>query len=195
MKKELPIALSNKHVHLSQDHNNQLFGEGYQLTVMKDLSQPDQYAAVEKIDVVGPKGTLKCVRVLGPARKETQIEISLTDGFVLGVNPPVRDSADLIGSPGARLIGPIGEVEINEGIIAAARHIHMHTNDAEKFEVNDKERVMVRVGGDRGLVFENVLVRVNPNYALEMHVDVDEGNAAGAKNGQMVELLKSLEVF
>ncbi|KPU26392.1 propanediol utilization protein [Caloranaerobacter sp. TR13] len=190
MRKELPIALSNRHVHLSKEHIEKLFGEGYELTKMKDLSQPGQFAAEEKIDVVGPKGTLKGVRVLGPARGATQVEISLTDGFKLGVVPPVRNSGDLAGSPGAKLVGPKGEVELKEGIIAAARHIHMHTDDAEDFGVKDKDIVKVRVGGERGLVFENVLVRVSPKYALEMHVDVDEGNAAGVKNGDMVELIK-----
>ncbi|MGF7058736.1 phosphate propanoyltransferase [Brassicibacter mesophilus] len=190
MRKELPIALSNRHVHLSKEHIETLFGEGYELKKMKDLSQPGQYACEEKVDVVGPKNTLKGVRVLGPARGNTQIEVSLADGFVLGVVPPVRDSGDLAGSPGAKLIGPKGEVEISEGIIAAARHIHMHTSDAEEFGVKDKDRVKVRISGERGLVFENVLVRVHENYALEMHVDVEEGNAAGVKNGNIVELIK-----
>ncbi|SDZ05807.1 putative phosphotransacetylase [Proteiniborus ethanoligenes] len=190
MKNTLPIALSNRHVHLSEEHIKILFGEGHELNKTKDLSQPGQYACEEKIDVVGPKNTLKGVRVLGPARKNTQIEVSLADGFTLGVVPPVRDSGDLAGSPGAKLVGPKGEVQITEGIIAAARHIHMHTADAEDFGVNDKDRVKVRVGGERGLIFENVLVRVHPEYALEMHVDVDEGNAAGVKNGDMVELIK-----
>ncbi|KGG80439.1 propanediol utilization protein [Caloranaerobacter azorensis H53214] len=190
MRKELPIALSNRHVHLSKEHIDKLFGEGYELTKMKDLSQPGQFAAEEKIDVVGPKGTLKGVRVLGPARGSTQVEISLTDGFKLGVVPPVRNSGDLAGSPGVKLVGPKGEVELKEGVIAAARHIHMHTDDAKEFGVKDKDIVKVRVRGQRGLIFENVLVRVSPNYALEMHVDVDEGNAAGVKNGDMVELIK-----
>ncbi|QIB26723.1 phosphate propanoyltransferase [Caloranaerobacter azorensis] len=190
MRKELPIALSNRHVHLSKEHIEKLFGEGYELTKMKDLSQPGQFAAEEKIDVVGPKGTLKGVRVLGPARGSTQVEISLTDGFKLGVVPPVRNSGDLAGSPGVKLVGPKGEVELKEGVIAAARHIHMHTDDAKEFGVKDKDIVKVRVRGQRGLIFENVLVRVSPNYALEMHVDVDEGNAAGVKNGDMVELIK-----
>jgi putative phosphotransacetylase len=190
MRKELPIALSNRHVHLSKEHIETLFGEGYELKKMKDLSQPGQYACEEKVDVVGPKNTLKGVRVLGPARGNTQIEVSLADGFVLGVVPPVRDSGDLAGSPGAKLIGPKGEVEISEGIIVAARHIHMHTSDAEEFGVKDKDRVKVRISGERGLVFENVLVRVHENYALEMHVDVEEGNAAGVKNGNIVELIK-----
>jgi len=190
MEKMVPIALSNRHVHLSKEHIEILFGEGYELKKMKDLSQPGQYACEEKVDIVGPKNTLKGVRILGPARNKTQVEISLTDGFTLGIVPPVRDSGDLKDSPGAKIVGPKGEVVITEGVIAAARHIHMHTTDAEKFGVKDKDRVKVRVSGERGLVYENVLVRVHENYALEMHVDMDEGNAAGVKNGDMVELIK-----
>lgn len=189
-KKMVPVGLSNKHIHLSQEHLDILFGEGYELKKFKDLSQPGQYAAEEKVDVVGAKGTLKGVRILGPVRKETQVEVSLADGFVLGVIPPVRDSGDLIDSPGAKIVGPKGEVVIEKGIIAAARHIHMHTTDAEKFGVVDKEEVNVKVEGKRGLVFNNVLVRVHKEYALEMHVDIEEGNAAGLKNGSMVELIK-----
>lgn len=189
-KKMVPVGLSNKHIHLSQEHLDILFGEGYELKKFKDLSQPGQYAADEKVDVVGVKGTLKGVRILGPVRKETQVEVSLADGFVLGVIPPVRDSGDLIDSPGAKIVGPKGEVVIEKGIIAAARHIHMHTSDAENFGVVDKEEVSVRVEGKRGLIFENVLVRVNKDYALEMHVDIEEGNAAGLKNGAVVELIK-----
>lgn len=189
-KNMVPVGLSNKHIHLSQEHMDILFGEGFELTKMKDLSQPGQFAANEKVDIAGPKGTLKGVRILGPVRGETQIEISLTDSFVLGVNPPVRDSGDLAGSPGAKIIGPKGEVEIDKGVIAAARHIHMHTSDAEAFGVADKDIVSVRVDGKRGLTFDNVLIRVNKNYALEMHVDVDEGNAASLKNGSLVEIIK-----
>lgn len=187
--KMLPIALSNRHIHLSAEHIEALFGKGYELKKFKDLSQPGQYAAEEKVDLIGPKGTLKGVRVLGPARKSTQIEISLTDGFVLGVKPPVRDSGDIVGSPGVKIVGPAGEVDLKEGVIAAARHIHMHTSDAEKFGVVDKQRVKIATKGQRALIFDNVLVRVHPTYALEMHVDVDEGNAAGVKNGDMVELI------
>jgi putative phosphotransacetylase len=189
-KKMLPVGLSNRHIHVSQADLDVLFGQGYELKKFKDLSQPGQYAAEEKVDIVGTKGTLKGVRILGPVRKETQIEISLADGFVLGVNPPVRDSGDLIDSPGAKVVGPMGEVVIEKGVIAASRHIHMHTSDAENFGVVDKEVVSVKVEGKRGLVFDNVLVRVNKEYALEMHVDVEEGNAAGLKNGTMVELIK-----
>ncbi len=189
-KKLLPVGLSNRHLHLSKEHIDILFGEGFELTNFKDLSQPGQYACNEKVDIVGPKGTLKGVRVLGPARDKTQVEISLSDGFVLGVKPPVRNSGDLAGSPGVKLIGPKGEVDLEEGVIAAARHIHMHTDDAERFGVKDKDIVKIKVDGERGLVFENVLVRVKDSYALEMHVDLDEGNAAGLRNGSQVELIK-----
>ncbi|WP_066506506.1 phosphate propanoyltransferase [Abyssisolibacter fermentans] len=190
MKTQLPIALSNKHIHLSQEHVEILFGQGYELTKMKDLSQPGQFACEEKVDIVGPKGTLAGVRVLGPARKETQIEIALADGFKLGVKAPIKDSGDLAGSPGAKIVGPKGEVTIDQGVIVAARHIHMHTDDAKEYGVEDKQRVSIKVSGPRGLVFDNVLVRVNPAYALEMHVDIEEGNAAGVRNGDLVELIK-----
>lgn len=186
----VPVGLSNRHIHLSKEHIEILFGEGFELTNFKDLAQPGQYASNEKVDIVGPKGALKGVRVLGPARGNTQAEISFADGYVLGVKPPVRNSGDLAGSPGAKIIGPKGEVEIEEGIIAAARHIHMHTSNGEKFGIEDKEIVKVRVEGKRGLVFENVLARVNPSYALEFHVDLEEGNAAGLRNGDMVEIVK-----
>lgn len=186
----IPVGLSNRHLHLSKEHIDILFGEGYELTNFKDLSQPGQYASNEKVDIVGPKGTLKGVRVLGPARPETQIEISLSDGFILGVKAPVRNSGDLTGSPGVKIVGPKGEVELEEGVIAAARHIHMHTSDAEKFGVKDKDIVKIKVDGERGLIFDNVLVRVKDSYALEMHVDLDEGNAACLKNGSEVEIIK-----
>ena len=190
MKTKLPIALSNKHVHLSQKHLDVLFGEGYELTKFKDLSQPGQYACEEKVDVVGPKGTLKGIRILGPVRPDTQFELSISDAFALGVKPVVRNSGDIADTPGAKLVGPKGEVEIDKGIIVAARHIHMHTKDGEEFGAKDKDVVSVRVSGPRGLIFDNVLVRVHENFALEMHVDIEEGNAAGVRNGDIVELIK-----
>ncbi|SHK03179.1 phosphate propanoyltransferase [Tepidibacter formicigenes] len=186
---KLPIALSNRHIHLSKKDIEALFGEGYELTHFKDLSQPGQFACEEKVDVVGSKGTIKGVRILGPARGETQIEVSLADGFALGVKAPLRDSGQLEGTPGVKLVGPKGEVELERGVIVAARHIHMHTEDAEKFGVVDNQRVKIRTFGERAVVFENVLVRVSPKYALEMHVDIEEGNAAGVRNGDMVELI------
>lgn len=186
----VPVGLSNKHVHLSREHLAILFGKNYTLTKKKELSQPGQYAAEEKVDIIGPKGILKGIRILGPVRKETQIEISLTDSFALGIKAPIRDSGDLEGSPGAKIIGPKGEVEIDKGVIVAGRHVHMHTLDAEKFGVADKDIVRVKIDGKRGLVFDHVLIRVHSEYALEMHVDMDEGNAAGLKNGTMVEVIK-----
>jgi len=166
------VGLSNKHVHLSKEHINILFGEGHELTPMKDLSQPGQYACEEKVDLVGPKRTIKGVRILGPARKETQVEVSFSDGFTLGLEEvPVRDSGKTEGTPGLKLVGPKGEVELDKGVIAAARHLHMHTSDAEKYGLKDKDTVSVKVNGPRGLTFNNVLVRVNPEYALDMHVE------------------------
>ncbi len=187
---KLPIALSNRHVHLSQADIETLFGQGHQLVELKALSQPGQYACEEKVDLVGPKGTIKGVRVLGPARSNTQVEISLSDGFVLGVKAPIKESGDIEGTPGVKLVGPAGEVEMTEGVIVASRHIHMSLEDAKNFGVEDKEIVKVRTFGPRSVVFENVLVRANQNFALEMHVDVEEGNAAGVRNGDQVELIK-----
>nr|WP_129596555.1 phosphate propanoyltransferase [Anaerophilus nitritogenes] len=186
----VPVGLSNKHIHLSKEHINILFGEGHELTPMKDLGQPAQFACDEKVDIVGSKGTLKGVRVLGPARAQTQIEISLADGFVLGVKAPIKASGDLAGTPGAKIVGPKGEVDLKEGVIVAARHLHMHTSDGEKFGIKDKDIVKIKVDGERGMIFENVLARVGDTHALELHVDMDEGNAAAMKNGQMVEVIK-----
>jgi len=187
---KVTVGLSNKHVHLCKEHIDILFGEGHVLTPMKNLSQPGQYACEEKVDLAGPKRVIKGVRILGPARKATQVEISLSDGFTLGIdNLPVRDSGKIEGTPGVKLIGPKGEVEIDKGVIAASRHIHMHTSDAEKYGLKDKDLVSVKVGGPRGLIFDNVLIRVSDEYALDMHLDVEEGNAAGLKNGDEAEVI------
>lgn len=190
---KLPIALSNRHIHLSQEHIEVLFGKGYALTKTKDLSQPGQFACEEKVDVIGVKGTLKGLRVLGPARPQTQIEVSLADARALGVSAPIRDSGDLDGSPGAKLVGPAGEIEISKGVIVAGRHIHMNLEEAAQFDVKDGELVDVQTFGPRALLFNDVLIRANKNYALEMHVDVEEGNAAGVANGDMVELIKKVK--
>lgn len=184
------VGLSNRHLHVSQEDLETLFGKGYQLTHKKDLSQPDQYAAEEVVDIEGPKGTLKKVRILGPVRKSTQIEISFVDARTLGVNPVIRDSGKLKDTPGCKLIGPEGTVELTEGVIVASRHIHMHTDDAAAFGLEDKDIVNVETTGERGVIFKNVLVRVHPKFALEMHIDIEEGNAAGLKNGDFVELIK-----
>lgn len=189
MKKQLPIAMSNRHIHLSQEDIDTLFGSGHELTKAKDLGQPGQYACEEKIDIAGPKGTIKGIRVLGPTRKESQIELSMGDARLLGIQPPIRKSGDLEGTPGVKVIGPKGEVDLEKGVIIAARHIHMSLEDGEKFNIKNLDIVRVKIEGERALIFENVLVRVDKNFALEMHIDIEEGNAAGIKNYQMVEII------
>ncbi|EAX46569.1 Propanediol utilization protein [Thermosinus carboxydivorans Nor1] len=187
---KIPVGVSGRHVHVTREHLDILYGKGYQLRPMKELSQPGQYAAHETVDLVTEKGTFKNVRILGPERKKSQVEVALTDAIKLGINPPVRDSGDLTGSPGVTLVGPQGSVKLEEGVIIAWRHIHMTPADAEKFGLKDKDFVRVRSGGDRAVVFENVLVRVHEEFKLEMHIDTDEGNAAMLKTGDLVEILK-----
>ena len=156
---------------------------------MKPLSQPGQYAANETVAVSGPKGSFAKVRILGPARKQTQLEVSRTDAFALGVNPPVRESGDIQGSAGIKLQGPAGELEIEEGVIVAASHVDFHTSDAERYGVADKQLLRVRFPGERGVIFEQVVARVSDQYALDMHIDTDEANAAGVKNGDKAEII------
>ncbi|MCK5796885.1 MAG: phosphate propanoyltransferase [Deltaproteobacteria bacterium] len=187
---QIPINASVRHIHLSHDHVTALFGAGHKLSPIKDLSQPEQYAAAEVVNLVGPKSTIQKVRVLGPERKATQVEISRTDEFTLGVDAPVRASGHLEGTPGIRLEGPTGIVELETGLIQAQRHIHMSPQDAERFGVDDKDWVMVRVGGERGIIFDDVLVRVSPHYRLDMHLDTDEANAADLGPGATGTLIK-----
>lgn len=187
--KEVPIGVSARHIHLSQEHVEVLFGKGYALTEMKPLSQPGQYAANETVAVSGPKGSFAKVRILGPARNQTQLEVSRTDAFALGVNAPLRESGNIAGSAGITLKGSAGEVTIEEGVIVAARHIHFHTSDAERFGIADKQMLRVRFGGERGVVFEQVVARVSKDFALDMHIDTDEANAAGVKNGDLAEII------
>jgi putative phosphotransacetylase len=189
MERKVPIGLSNKHIHLSQTDLEVLFGKGYSLTLKKDLSQPGQFASEEKVDVVGPKGTIKGIRVLGPVRPETQVELSIGDGFSLGIPAPIRNSGDTKDSPGVKLVGPAGEVELKKGAIVAARHIHMSPEEGKAYNLKDQDIVCVKLDGPRGLTFDNVIVRVDPNFKLEMHIDVEEGNSAGAKNGQVATIL------
>ncbi len=174
------VETSARHIHLTHEAVETLYGKGAVLEVKKWLSQPGQFAcANEKITLVGPKGSLS-VSVLGPERPQNQVELSFTDARALGVTPPVRESGDLAGTPGIKLVGPAGELEINEGCIVAKRHIHMTPADAEKFGVADKDIVKVRLDTARPLVFDDVVVRVSPKYALAMHIDTDECNAAAA---------------
>jgi putative phosphotransacetylase len=189
--KQVPIGISARHIHLSRDHIDILFGKGYELTVLKDLSQPGQFAANETVSVQGPKGRMDKIRILGPARSLTQLEISRTDSFPLGVQPPVRESGKIEGTPGIRVFGPAGDVELDRGVIIAARHIHFHTSDAEKWGIRDKQLLKVKTNGDRPVIFEDVLARVSDNYALDFHIDTDEGNAAGVKTGDLAEILEN----
>jgi acetate kinase len=175
----IPIAVSARHIHLTQEAVEQLFGEGYQLTEKAPLSQPGQFAANERVTIVGPKNQIERVRILGPTRGKNQVEISRTDEFFLGLDAPVRASGKVENTPGVKLIGPKGELNLNEGVICAWRHIHMTPEDAITFGVEDKDIVEVEVvNGPRPLTFGNVLVRVKSSYALEMHIDTDEANAA-----------------
>lgn len=183
------VGLSNKHVHLSKEDVETLFGKGHALTPTKDLKQPGQFASDEKVDIVGPKGTLKGIRVLGPIRPETQIELSMTDARTIGIAAPVRESGKLTGTPGVKLVGPEGEIEIDHGTIIALRHIHLSPAQALEAGVKDKDVVSIRFGGERGLIFDNVLVRSGEAHEREIHLDTDEGNAAGLKNGDVGEII------
>jgi acetate kinase len=177
------VEVSAHHVHLTQAHVEALYGAGHQLTRHTDLSQPGQFSCKEQVTLVGPKGRIERVRVLGPVRKATQVEIAMTEQFKLGVHPPVRESGDIAGTPGCTLEGTAGSVTIERGVICALRHIHMTPADALRYGVRDKSFVRVRIAGDRELVFGDVLVRVDPNFRLAMHLDTDEGNAAGIETG------------
>ena len=187
--KQVPVGVSARHIHLSPEHIEILFGSGYQLKEFKPLSQPGQYAAEETVAVEGAKGNFPKVRILGPARGSTQLEISRTDSFALGVNAPVRESGNIAGTPGIKVIGPKGEVTLSEGVIVAARHIHFHTEDAKKWGIQDKQLLQVKMNGERPLIFQDVVARVSDSYALDMHIDTDEANAAGIKNGDLAEIL------
>lgn len=188
--KPVIIGVSNRHLHLSQADLETLFGAGYELTVLKDLAQPGQYAAEETVTLVGPKGSIANVRVLGPVRSTTQIEVAMTDAYRLGVKPPVHDSGNLQNAAPITVEGPLGKVELASNVILAWRHIHMHTSDAAAYGLKDKDMVQARAGGDRGVIFDNVLVRVRDDFALEMHIDTDEANAALLRNGAEVEIVR-----
>ena len=191
MKKEVLVETSARHVHVTREALDILFGEGFELTKKKDLSQPGQFASNESVAVIGPKGQFPAVSILGPIRPECQVEISLADARSIGVEAPVRESGDVAGSGPCKLVGPCGEVELKEGVIAAQRHIHATPEDAEKYGLKDKQLVSVKVdsGLGRSLIFSDVVVRVSPKYALAMHIDTDESNAACAVPGLMGEIL------
>ena len=188
---EVLIETSARHVHVSKEDLEVLFGAGYELTKKKDLSQPGQFACEERVDIVGAKKTLSGVSILGPCRPATQVELSLTDARSIGVAAPIRESGDIAGSGECKLVGPCGEVTIKEGVIAAKRHIHMTTADAKVFDLKDKDVVSVKVpAGERSLIFGEVVVRVSDSYALAMHIDTDESNAAAIAPNAMGEVIK-----
>ncbi|MGI6264708.1 MAG: PduL/EutD family phosphate acyltransferase [Acutalibacteraceae bacterium] len=190
MAKTVLVETSARHVHVTKEDLETLFGAGYELTVKKALSQPGQFASNERVDIVGPKRTLSGVSILGPVRPETQVEISLTDARSIGVDAPIRESGDIAGSGGCKLVGPCGEVELTQGVIAAKRHIHMTPADAAEFGVRDKQEVDVKINSNgRALVFSDVVVRVKDSFALAMHIDTDESNAACAAPGTMGEVI------
>jgi acetate kinase len=180
----IPVAISARHIHLTSEAVEQLFGKGHQLTPRSDLSQPGQFACEETLTVVGPKRSIEGVRVLGPVRRANQVEVSRTDEFHLGIDAPVRDSGDVKGSAGVTLVGPAGTLTLSEGAICARRHIHMTPDDASAYGVEDGDVVEVAIDSQgRDLVFGDVLIRVSPKYALEMHIDTDEANAAELNRG------------
>lgn len=187
--KPFPIGVSNRHIHLSQQDLELLFGAGYSLNCRRDLSQPGQCAAAETVIIAGPKGTLEQVRVLGPVRSQTQVEISRSDCFKLGVDAPTRESGKLGGSGSIAVIGPKGSIQLAEGLIVAKRHMHMSPFDAQQYGVSDGRNVQVKVAGERGIIFDNVVVRVSDKFILEFHVDTDEANCAGIMQGDQGYLI------
>ena len=183
------VNLSNRHIHISAEDLELLFGKGHKLTKTKDLIQPGQFACAETVTIKGPKGSFEGVRILGPERKETQCEILASDQFKLGVpGCPVRESGQLEGSAAFEIIGPVGTIKKDKGLIIAKRHIHFSLADAVRFGVVDKQNISLKVGGERGAIFLNVVCRVNPSYTLECHLDFDEGNAVGIGNGSSGEI-------
>lgn len=192
VKKEvfIEVEASGRHVHLSEEDVEKLFGKGYTLTKLKDLSQPGQYACKERVTIIGPKSTLKNVVVLGPCRKETQVEISLTDGSILGLKPPIKQSGDLENTLGIKIATEKREIELQKGLMVAKRHIHMSIEDAKKFNVVDNEIVEVKVFGKRPLIFDDVVVRVSDKFKTYIHIDYDEANACAFSKGSIAKIIK-----
>ena len=188
---DIPVGISNRHIHLSREHVDILFGKGYQLTELKPLSQPGQYACREQLTLIGPSmRAIEGVRVLGPERKKSQVEISRTDSFTLKVKPPVRESGDIAGSAPITIVGPRGIVTLTEGCIIANRHIHMSEDEAKQFGVSDGDYADVEMKGERRSLFYDVQIRVHKDFRLEMHIDTDDANAAGVGNGFKAKLIK-----
>jgi len=176
---KIPIEISARHIHLCQEDLDKLFGAGYELKIKKDLSQEGEFASEETVTLIGPKNTIDKLRVVGPVREKTQVELSYSDCFFAGIDAPLRLSGDVAGSVGAKIKGPAGEVELKEGVIVAKRHLHLNPKEAEELNLKDNDLVKVKVIGDRGLIFENITVRIKPNFKKSAHIDTDEANAAG----------------
>lgn len=187
--RQVPVGISVRHIHLSRADVDRLFGRNYQLTPKKSLSQPGQYACEECLDVIGPKGELKKVRILGPERSASQIELAQTDCRNIGIAAPVRSSGKTAGTPGVTLRGPLGEVAIPEGVIIADRHLHMSEADAAAFGLQDGDHVRIQIDGEKPGILGNVLVRAGSSHALDLHIDTDDGNAFLLKQGQLVTVL------
>lgn len=187
---KIPVSISARHVHLDRKSLDTLFGEGYELTVFKELSQPGQYASNEKVTIAGVRGSFEGVRILGPLRGKSQVEISMTDARKLGINPPVRSSGDLEGSAAITIIGPAGVIVLKEGCIVAERHIHMSPADAEKYGVYDGEKVMVKIHNAKGGILDNVIIRIRDDFELDMHIDTDDANAFLIHNSDWIELIR-----
>lgn len=188
---KIPISVSARHVHLSKEHLEDLFGQGYVLNKMKDISQPGQFACHEKVTLVGPKNQIENVRILGPTRSETQIEISASDARKLGIEPVVRSSGDIASTPGIKIIGPKCSIILDKGCMISERHIHMTTKDAKRYDVVDKEKVSVKIDSIKGGVLDNVYIRVSDNYALDMHIDVDDSNAFLISGNENIQIIKN----
>jgi putative phosphotransacetylase len=187
--RRVPVGVTARHVHLTAEHMEVLFGPGRQLTKYKDISQPGQFAANEQVMLIGPAGTIDRVRILGPYRKQTQVELSPSDARKLGIDAPIRSSGDLEGTPGISIVGPRGSLRLNQGCIIADRHIHMTPADAAAFGVADGQAVRVRIQGSRSGIMDQVKIRVRDDFALDMHIDTDDANAFGIRHGDQVELI------
>lgn len=190
MERFIEVEASGRHIHLNREAVNQLFGEDYKLTKMKDLSQPGQFVCRERVTIIGPKGKLENVVILGPERKHSQVEISLTDAVSIGINVPVRESGKIENTPAITIRAERNEVKVPQGLIVAKRHIHMSPEDAVRFDVKDQETVQVHVYGKRPLIFDDVLVRVSDRYRTVLHIDYDEANACGFYKGTLGRIIK-----
>jgi putative phosphotransacetylase len=187
---KVPVGISARHVHLERQHLDILFGKDYQLTFLKALSQPGQFAAQETVEIIGPKGALSSVRILGPERKQTQVEVAMTEARKLGIKPLVRTSGELSGTPGITIRGPKGEITIQEGVIIADRHIHMTPEDARRYDVKEGQKVKVQIDGEKGGIMHNVTIRVSDKYALDCHIDTDDASAFLISQGQIVTIVR-----